>query len=712
MSTEYTAITVLTGEKPGLRHVSGMATYTEVLEDGRLLPILRSSSGRPKYQLDNVWESSKWLDKFIGRYPVESFSLEIDGQQLENHWTFSEAQEAGEEEQRGKHSLLSLSHAVKPVNVKIHSKLDGTPFLERWMEIENTGGKPAALSRISPVSGILWHMEDCRENFDGEAFEVGYYADTGFGFEGNFQWRPLTGGKFTIEGNRGRSGWGLPFFVLHNRVNGEYFFAHLEWSANWQAEFTVSCEPSEKGAMLCFKLGPCGPAPVKIIAPGGKINSPVVHFGLVHDNFDECVHKLHTHLRRSVLFTQDSGSFLRIGGARVVEGGEEWLKNEIDMAAQMGMEYFLVDAGWYGSEPGDWWNTVGDWNVGHWLPDGLGPGREYIHSKGMLFGLWMEAEAIGAKSNLIKEHPDWRVTRDGKPVTNGRLLDLSKPEVEEWVKWEVIRVIEEHKPDLFKLDFNCQEINCGGERIMDGYIENTHWGHIEALYRIFDRVRERFPGLLMENCAAGGGRNDLGMVRRFTNCAHSDYTVQPRGLFAVNNLTIAYPPEVFKYYFGHWPGYHLYGDFDFQLRAIMFSNPLFVGFGLKSEAVNETEKNKILHYVSLYKEFIRPVMPGCRVYHHTKALDFCSPHDWCALEYAAADGSRSYAGVFRIKCMGDNKYIFKPKGLNPGSIYKVALDNTGMSFGAPGWELMQKGIEVEIDAELHSELLLFEKVLT
>lgn len=303
-------------------------------------------------------------------------------------------------------------------------------------------------------------------------------------------------------------------------------------------------------------------------------------------------------------------------------------------------------------------------------------------------------------------------------------MDLSRPEVASWIESQIERLITQYKLDMFRIDHN-HNIGLGGTIKKHGYTENVLWRYYESLYQIFDRLRAKFPKVVFQNCAGGGGRLDLRILqrfhnteisdwmrqpRRFTNCCHSDYTVLPRSLFAINNLTIAYPPEVFKYYFGHWPGYHLYGDFDFQIRTAMFSNPLFVGFWPKSDAVNESEKSKIMHYISLYKDFIKPMIPNIQVYHHTQALDFNSAHGWCVLEYAAADRSKSYAGVFRIQCVDGNSYTYKPKGLSPDSIYKVTSDNSGMSFSVPGWELMQKGITVEIDVELHSELLLFEKV--
>lgn len=86
-------------------------------------------------------------------------------------------------------------------------------------------------------------------------------------------------------------------------------------------------------------------------------------------------------------------------------------RSDIDVAAAIGAEMYVIDAGWYGNEPNVWWDNVGDWHAGPWLDNGLEPIVEYAHNLGMKFGLWIEPEAAGANSNLLKEHPDWIMKR-------------------------------------------------------------------------------------------------------------------------------------------------------------------------------------------------------------------------------------------------------------------------------------------------------------
>lgn len=659
------------------------------------------------------------MSHLIGRSPVEAFALEIDGQTLSSHWRLLTAREVNEPSENMRHGIAELVHEVRPIGVTIHTRVDDSQFLERWIDIKNRGTQPVVLGRIAPMGGLLWYISDYAERAtSANVFELGYFANSSFGFEGDFQWRVLGPGVTRLTNDTGRSGWGIPYFIVRNHLTGESFIAHLEWATNWFMEFTVEQGRSARAqsfltpyrdAALYFSMGPYAPYPQRILAPGETISSPIVHLGQVHGNLDDCVALLHRHLRESVLAPQVSGRELLVGSGMVVAGDETWLKREIDLAHRLGMEYFFVDAGWYGNEFGQWYDTVGDWNVGPWLREGLEPIRKHIHDRGMLFGLWMEPESIGSRSKLLEQHPDWVMQRDGSPVGQGRLLDWSKPEVREWIEAAIVGVIEQLRPDLFKIDYNTKDIAHEGESLQDGYLENTQWRHTEGLYAVLDRIRSRFPKIVFENCAAGGGRNDLGMVRRFQTSAHSDYTVIPRSLKALNNLTLAYPPHIFKYYFGHWPSYHMYGDVDFQLRTTLFANPIFVGFG-RAEDLGEHLEHKIRKYVALYRDFVRPMLPKCRVYHHTGVLPLDKPTAWCVIEYASEDSSKVLVGLFRLNEGAPTEYCFQGRGLNPGYRYRVTQGNSNITYDASGRDLITDGIPVRLESELSSELLCFERL--
>lgn len=708
MESCFTDITFFDEPVSGVRYSANMNTYNECLYKGRYVAALRSVNGRSKVGWDGKWDGVEFIDNLIGKHEVEAFLLEIDGQLLDSHWKWENGYFFEGDE---RHSVVELTHTVRPVRVKVHTKIDGSRFFERWLEITNEGDRPAALSKIYPISGLLWKMQS-EENITPNRrsiFTAGYYEDNQWGYEGDFRWKSLDKGTFAIQSKNGRSGWGVPFFLVRNEINGEYFCAHLEWACNWEISFTVDQNPRKDESMLFFKIGPAAPAVMRVMEAGETMLSPKVHLGHLKGSFDDCVQDIHAHLRESVLL-KDRKKALLFGQGRVVSGDTGWLKRQIDVADRLGMQFFFVDAGWYGYTFDNWFDTVGDWNVGEWLNNSMDEIREYIHEKGMLFGLWMEPETAGSLSKFKCEHPDWFVKLDDTLISGGRLIDLSKPEAAEWVERQIDMVLKSYKPDIFKLDYNCQNINSEGDCIKSGFVENTQWRHVEAIYGIFDRLRLEYPNVIFENCAAGGGRLDLGMVKRFHQSCQSDYTCQPRNIIALNNLTIAFPPEVFKFYYMMQPDYYYYGDFDFIFRVMMLSNAMVLDFSKGLEDMNEAMERKLKYYMDMYSNLVAPILPTCKVYHHTPVLCMDKPNQWCVLEYMSCDRLTGYTMVFSLTEKMEDVYCFRPKGLEPGKEYSVKFENTGYTFIKGGFDLMNDGIKVNLDMPLTSEMLVFHQI--
>ena len=700
------------GEFPGLAMISGLSLCIDGVSDGRVLPFLRSSTTRPKYQIDKTYESPEWMNSYIGRDNTESFELEVDGAKLENHWKLKKVSS----ESRIDGSVLGsmeIDHETAGITVVMHSIVNGTAFFERWLEIKNNNEKPARIAHVSPVSGILWAMVNMDDKILEDIYELGYYSDSRPGYEGCLTWKTLPEGCFEISSRTGCSGWGTPCCYIRNKHNGEYFAVSLEWSSNWRFKADVIPRHDQKQLALTFSIGPSGSAPIYVMQPGETVSSPHAHFGLVRGGMDACANEFHSHIRKNVLHNRCNTLSLPLTCGRVVEGGFDWLKHEVDMSASAGMECFLIDAGWYGygHSSSSWYDSTGDWCVGEWMDDGLDRIREYIHSKGMSFGLWIELEAAGRASVLAKEHPEWLAVRDDKPLKGGRLLDLARPEVNKYVENEMLRIIDQYKPDVLKIDYNMGDVGDSGENLVYDSYENSMWRHTEALYEIFEKVREKYPGLYLENCAGGGGRNDLGMLRRFDICNFSDDTTAPRSLIGLYNMTYALPPETLRYYFSHSPGYHLYGDLDFQMRAALMANPLFVGFGAKGDPVNLSERECILHYVGIYKDFIRPLMKNCKVYHHTGHIDLCGNAPFLCIEYTNDDHRCAVVWIFRLRENAKaNEFTVYPKCVSFGKTYSITQDSTGFTYTSDSLTIAHHGFTVRMDGGFTSEMLLIREV--
>lgn len=193
----------------------------------------------------------------------------------------------------------------------------------------------------------------------------------------------------------------------------------------------------------------------------------------------------------------------------------------IDAAANLGAEYFVIDAGWYNykNEPG---NRYGDWNFDGEVfgEKGLKGIVEYILSKGMKAGLWIEGEVAGENSEIYKKHPDWFLTVCGKVYGNERrrFLDFRKEEVKSFLVGVFDRMY-----DLgirfVKVDYNDKYIRVDGVRYGDrnGLIENH-----KAVTEVYEKIKRKHPDLILENCASGGRRQDNGTLKHFDLQSISD----------------------------------------------------------------------------------------------------------------------------------------------------------------------------------------------
>ncbi|MEN6536988.1 MAG: alpha-galactosidase [Bryobacteraceae bacterium] len=708
---KYKRAVIRTEGEPGVRYSSGLTVCDEALREGHWVNRYWLATGmiKPEFHLERESRSR-------AAAPPDAFELSLEGQNLGGTWKWVKAyQEQTRTPSEGLLVTVELESTARPVSVKVRTLLGGGPVLVRWLEITNRSSKATAITRVSPWSGRLWSTANYRERIEkGTApFEVAYAQYQDWGTEGAWKFFPVENDTRSIAGTRGKSGWGHPTFFAHNRVTGEWFVSSLGYSGNWKASTTGNADEVRDRANLTFSLGPDTVDQVlRVLDPQETVKTPETHMLLMASDLDHVIQALHDHVRGDVILPPIPGREYQVEsnhrGYIVDHEDEPGLLREVDLAHDVGAEEFLIDAGWFGPDPNRWGANVGDWHAGSWLPNDITPVREYTRKKGMLFGLWVEIESSGAASELRKKHPEWSMTRNGRPVANGRQLDLTKPEVAAWVESEIARIIQKYDLDMFRIDYN-HSVEEGGNRIKDGFTENLTWRYVDAFYGIFDRIHKRFPKVILQNCAGGGGRLDLGIMRRFHNTELSDWMRGPRNLKILNGMTWILPPEILLRTFGTEVGEHATdGDINEQLRIAMICRPIFRGISPTSEDFNPISRQVIRDAVQLFKDEVRPIMVGSRVYHHTPLLDYREPDPWLVLEYATQDCGRAVATLFRTSTVGNNNYIFRPRGLDFSKTYRVRLMNSGNIVEIDGTRLLQEGIPVRIENPMGSEMLIFQ----
>ncbi|MHB1294178.1 MAG: alpha-galactosidase [Anaerolineae bacterium] len=693
--------TFFAGEEPTVTYRTGLVSYQESLVGGQFVGRGWNGSGFTNPE-------SERLNPTKHATP-QAFWLEVDGQLLHSHWTwkgFTQSQEA-----RGLHVVVTLQHRLRPVTVQVHTLLDGTPVLTRWLEITNGAEQPAGMAACYPWSGVF--QETAYDIDKPESpYEIGYFIDSHWGNEGDFEWRRLPYAGYRIDGRYRRDRHRQPFFVLKNDRTGEHWIGELAWSGGFAFEFDLDDGVDRKMSRLGFRLGPDGPAPQRVLAAGETVASPEVHLGLVVGDLDAAIQGLHDHLRASVLFIAPAGraGLIEAGIGPEQEITPELVYHDMEACAKLGCELFFIDASWYARPNSHWWSTVGDWEVDRErFPEGLEPIRDRAHELGMLFGLWMDSERIGTESKVFQEHPEWLARRyDGKPELGG-LIDLTNPACAQWMEDQIAGVIERYDLDFYRLDHNTGGLGMGQATEQGGFIESGYWRYYQALYGIYGRLRKRFPNVVFENCAGGGGRSDIGLVRYFNHTWVTDWQIAPRSFSITNGMTMCLPPEYVDRLGGMGQSTQRTAELDFQNRLPLFVHVTY-GWPNLGPVENPVNSERVKHVLSLYKDFVRPIQTTGRMYHHTPDVTGYDPCGWGVLELASRDRTKAIAGLFRLSDPAEPEYVFRFRGIDIGRRYRVTFDNARETAELDGFTLVKVGVPVQLHAALTSELILVEAI--
>jgi alpha-galactosidase len=277
---------------------------------------------------------------------------------------------------------------------------------------------------------------------------------------------------------------------------------------------------------------------------------------------------------------------------------EEGIKKMVDKAAEIGVERVVLDDGWFGSRRHDR-AGLGDWVVSEdaW-PHGLDPIIKYINDKGIEFGLWFEGEMVNRDSDLYRAHPDWILQEPGRLPIEGRwqqVLDLTKEGAYNHVLNQVDAVLSSHNIAYIKWDHNRHLT----DPISDG--RPVVRKQTEAIYRMFDELKKRHPGLEIESCSSGGGRIDLGMIEHADRFWTSDQN-DPLERQQIQRWTgLVIPPEFLGTHVGPTVGHQMHRTHSVSFRAL---NALFGHAGIEwniNEA-DEEETETLKAYVDFYKK--------------------------------------------------------------------------------------------------------------
>ena len=325
----------------------------------------------------------------------------------------------------------------------------------------------------------------------------------------------LVTGTHRRENRRGRTGADAAY-VLHAGAPGFDFRTGEVWAIHtaFSGNHVHLAERSAQGVQL-LGGGELLLAGEGRLEPGASYESPWVIGSYSDAGLDPIAHRFHRALRARPQHVDTARPVtLNVWEAVYFDHDLARLTDLADRAADLGVERFVLDDGWFGSRRDDT-SGLGDWVVSPdaW-PDGLAPLVDHVTGLGMQFGLWFEPEMVNEDSDVARAHPEWIMapSADRLPLESRhqQVLNLSIPEAFDHVHQQMRKVLHSAPISYIKWDHNRDLIEAGTRSTGTAATR----AQTLAAYRLLDALKAEFPGLEIESCSSGGARVDLGILER------------------------------------------------------------------------------------------------------------------------------------------------------------------------------------------------------
>ena len=565
--------------------------------------------------------------------------------------------------------------------------------IEKTAKIEN--GTNQDLTLDSALSGT-WSMPH------GEGYRLTYSIGR-WASEWQLQQEPIHTGTKVLESRRGiTSHQNNPWFMIDDGAAGEeqggVWFGALAWSGNWR--LTVEQTPYQE-LRITGGLNPFDFAAV--LKPGESLSTPAFYGGFSAQGFGGASRTLHRFERESI-FPGGLQSRLRpilynsweATTFNVDEPGQKALAAK---AAALGVELFVIDDGWFGARNNDH-AGLGDWFVNKKkFPNDLQPLIAEVNRLGMDFGLWVEPEMVNRDSDLYRAHPDWVIHFPGRPrseLRNQLVLNLALPEVKSYVFEVLDRLASTYKIRYFKWDMNRALSEPGWTGAAN---PKSLWlDYVSAYYDILDKLSAKHPALEIEGCSGGGGRIDLGVLKRVNEVWPSDNTEAFDRLKIQEGFTYAYAPRVMSAWVTDVPNTNG-RSVPLQFRFLAAMQGL-LGIGANLNKWSDADLAFAKKMIELDKQ-IRPVVQTGALYR------LMSPRfgDLTASEYVAEDGQTAVLFAFlHSQQFGLPVPTIHLRGLDPKAVYTLQFLD-GRTAESSGAYLMNRGVDLNLRGDYDSSLI-------
>lgn len=400
----------------------------------------------------------------------------------------------------------------------------------------------------------------------------------------------LGNGTWIQENRRGRTSHDR-FPMLFIESETQIFGVTLGFSGNHQ----MVIDRTDDGRRLVH-LGELFEPGEIILGPGESYESPIAYAGADTEDFHAFV--------REELTTWPGGQMsprpvtLNTWEGNYFDHQMVSLKAQATAAAELGIERFVLDDGWFGKRDNDT-TSLGDWDIdARKYPEGLKPLVDHVTGLGMQFGIWFEPEMVNPVSELYKAHPDWALTVEGRPILESRtqlVLDLTRPEVSDYLFGKIDAVLSNHAVSYIKWDMNRDLTHAAGR---DGKAKTA--AQTRAVYALMDRIRAAHPNVEIESCASGGGRIDYGALKRTHRVWASDCTDALERLEIQRGASVFVPPEILGSHISASPNHQTGRRHTLAFRALV-AIAYHLGVELNPLELTDEERDELKVYIETYK---------------------------------------------------------------------------------------------------------------
>ena len=490
---------------------------------------------------------------------------------------------------------LALADPARGIAVALRLAIDpATDVLTASISIRNTGAATLDLAHCASLvlplpanltelvaSGGRW----CRETI--------------------LQRAPLPPRAYLAEQRTGRTSHAnTPALTLTDRACDDEIGTALSVALAWSGSHRLLVDRLPDGRRALHIGALFLPGEIRL-APGETWDAPAAHATWSTSGLNGLRRRWHDFVRAHVLrpFATPRKVHLNTWEAVYFDHDPARLAALVDAAADLGVERFVLDDGWFTGRTDDR-RALGDWTPDPAkYPDGLGPLIDRVRSRGMDFGLWVEPEMVNPNSALFRAHPDWILSAPDMPPVTGRfqyVLDLGRDEVFSYLHDALDLLLRSNAIAYLKWDMN-RDLTAPGH---DGRASVDR--QTRAVYRLLDTLRAAHPTVEIESCASGGGRGDFGILARTDRIWTSDTNDAIERLAITRGFGLYLPPEIMGAHVGP-PRAHTTGrtlDLAFQASVSLFGH---LGLELDATALSDKERDTLRRWIARYKAH-RPLL--------------------------------------------------------------------------------------------------------